>query len=64
MKGDTVLESIFDGEKILKNGEKGDHVKKLQEVLIKLGFSLPVFGADGDYGSAGFALKIVVFCTM
>jgi N-acetylmuramoyl-L-alanine amidase len=35
---------------ILKKGHKGPEVKQLQENLIKLGFSLPKYGADGDFG--------------
>lgn len=51
LRGDAELEAVFDGEKVLKNGAKGNHVKKLQNVLIKLGFTLPIFGADGSYGN-------------
>lgn len=32
----------------LKNGSKGDYVKELQQMLVKLGYSLKV---DGDFGS-------------
>ena len=35
----------------LKRGMKGDDVRKLQQRLIELGYALPRYGADGDYGS-------------
>ena len=39
------------GSRTLKKGMKGDDVKELQQVLIKLGYQLPKYGADGDYGT-------------
>lgn len=35
---------------ILKKGDKGPEVKQLQKNLIKLGFALPKYGADGGFG--------------
>ena len=35
---------------MLKQGDKGKKVIKLQESLLKLGYELPKFGADGDFG--------------
>ena len=35
---------------ILKKGDAGEAVKKLQENLLSLGYSLPKYGADGDIG--------------
>ena len=35
----------------LKKGSKGVAVKTLQTALISLGYNLPRFGADGDYGN-------------
>ena len=32
-------------------GEKGKEVRKLQEALLNLGYELPKYGADGDFGS-------------
>ena len=37
--------------RLLKYGRRGDDVKELQEALIKLGYSVGSYGADGDYGS-------------
>lgn len=34
----------------LRNGDKGTFVKELQQDLIRAGFSLPRYGADGMYG--------------
>lgn len=38
------------GDRVLKNGSKGDDVKALQDALIKLGYDLGKWGADGDFG--------------
>lgn len=35
----------------LKRGMKGDDVRRLQQRLIELGYALPKYGADGEYGS-------------
>lgn len=35
---------------LIKKGDSGSTVKKIQNQLIKLGFKLPKFGADGDFG--------------
>ena len=39
------------GDRNLKKGCEGDDVKELQEKLLKLGYSLPKYGADGDFGN-------------
>ena len=39
------------GSRALKTGMRGGDVKTLQELLMKLGYALPKFGADGDYGA-------------
>ena len=36
----------------LKKGSTGEYVKELQGYLLKLGYDLGSYGADGDYGSA------------
>lgn len=38
------------GERTLRKGMQGDDVKELQEGLMKIGYSLPKYGADGDFG--------------
>ena len=38
--------------RLLKKGRDGDDVKALQEALIKLGYSVGSWGADGDFGLA------------
>ena len=35
----------------LRRGDKGQKVEKMQLLLIERGYSLPKYGADGDYGS-------------
>lgn len=39
------------GDRLLKKGMKGEDVKELQNNLLELGYSLPKYGADSDYGS-------------
>ena len=36
---------------LLRKGDEGSAVKELQENLLKLGYSLPQWGADGDFGT-------------
>ena len=38
------------GDRVLKYGDEGEDVKMLQEDLIKLGYDLPSYGADGEFG--------------
>lgn len=39
------------GTRLLKRGMKGDDVKAMQELLLQLGYALPKYGADGDFGA-------------
>ena len=39
------------GDRVLKKGCEGPDVQELQEDLMKLGYKLPKYGADGDFGS-------------
>lgn len=39
------------GSRLLKKGMEGSDVKALQELLLQLGYDLPRYGADGDFGS-------------
>ena len=38
------------GSRPLRSGQRGEDVKALQSLLMKLGFSLPRYGADGSFG--------------
>ncbi|MDZ5782120.1 peptidoglycan-binding protein [Marinococcus luteus] len=38
------------GKVLLRNGDSGSHVKKMQRRLQQAGFKLPKHGADGDFG--------------
>ncbi|MDX8047431.1 peptidoglycan-binding protein [Gracilibacillus sp. S3-1-1] len=40
----------FESSSTLQDGKNGDSVANLQRELMKLGFSLPRFGADGKFG--------------
>ena len=39
------------GSRLLKKGMEGADVKAMQELLLQLGYGLPKYGADGDFGS-------------
>ena len=39
------------GDRILRRGLSGGDVKRAQEMLLTLGYALPIYGADGDYGA-------------
>lgn len=39
------------GDRDLRKGCEGDDVKAVQQALMALGYSLPKYGADGDFGS-------------
>ena len=39
------------GSRLLRKGTEGNDVKQLQEYLLRLGYSLPKYGADGDFGA-------------
>lgn len=51
-KGHTavVTSTTADGS-VLRRGDKGADVKKLQQELMALGYNLPRYGADGDFGA-------------
>lgn len=46
---------IPDYKPTLRKGAKGEYVEKLQVRLMELGYELPRFGADGNYGSETIA---------
>lgn len=48
---DEPVDEIELGDRILKRGMNGSDVKELQTALITLGYNLPKYGADGDFGS-------------
>lgn len=48
--GDDVLEACFDNERVLRRGDSGPAVKKIQEALIALGIPVPNVGANGIFG--------------
>jgi hypothetical protein len=50
-KGNAKLEAAYDNELLIDKGAHGDHVRLLQQSLLDMGYTLPGFGADGDFGS-------------
>lgn len=49
-KVDLTTDMIHLGDRTLKNGSEGEDVKEMQEALIRLGYDLGKWGADGDFG--------------
>lgn len=45
------LEEVFDATKTLQQGAKGRGVQAVQQCLYDLGFTLPNYGADGEWGA-------------
>ena len=39
------------GDRVLKYGDEGEDIRILQTDLMQLGYALPKYGADGDFGS-------------
>lgn len=48
--GDEILEACYDNERLLRRGDSGPAVEKIQKALIATGFPLPRCGADGFFG--------------
>jgi peptidoglycan hydrolase-like protein with peptidoglycan-binding domain len=48
--GNATLEGVFDNERVLQVGSTGAPVTLVQQALIALGYPLPRFGADGNFG--------------
>ena len=46
--------------RVLRKGRSGDDVQKLQNALIKLGYDVGIYGADGDFGS-GTEKAVIAF---
>lgn len=51
---DTPVVSVL-GTRTLRRGMDGDDVAELQAALISIGYAMPKYGADGDYGSETYA---------
>ncbi len=47
----TSTTNIALGTRLLKRGMKGSDVKVMQELLLQLGYALPKYGADSDFGA-------------
>lgn len=43
--------SVELGGRLLRRGVKGEDVRMLQRILMDLGHKMPIYGADGDFGS-------------
>lgn len=45
------VDEVENPQPTLRWGDTGEAVKKLQETLLNLGYKLPMYGADGDFGT-------------
>ena len=50
-RGNATLEDVLDGKKLLKSGETGDHIIRIQQGLVDAGFPLKKYGVDGKFKS-------------
>ncbi|KAF5435365.1 Peptidoglycan-binding (PGRP) domain of peptidoglycan hydrolases-containing protein [Candidatus Methanophagaceae archaeon] len=44
------LEEAYDGETVICKGSSGRGVQAIQQALYDIGYSLPAYGADGEFG--------------
>lgn len=51
MNGEEISISTAPTRLTLRQGDKGEPVRELQNMLLRHGYSLPRYGADGDYGN-------------
>lgn len=49
LAGDPILEEVRRGQRIIASG-KGEHVRRIQNALIFVGYELPVHGSDAQWG--------------
>ena len=49
--GNNTLEACLDGERTLRNGNRGTAVSLMQQALVDAGFELPRYGVDGIFGN-------------
>ena len=49
-KGNIELESAYDDETVIENGDTGLQVTILQQALVDAGLALPIHGVDGRFG--------------
>ena len=50
-KAGTLETELRLGDRLLKKGMSGSDVRELQQNMLKLGYALPRYGADGGYGA-------------
>lgn len=63
IKDEAVLLNEYELEEdVLKKGDSGPRVVKVQEQLLEIGYQLPEYGADGDFGDETVA-AVVAFQT-
>ena len=48
--GNVALEDVFDNHRVVETGSSGAAVTLVQQALVNLGYQLPRFGVDGEFG--------------
>jgi peptidoglycan hydrolase-like protein with peptidoglycan-binding domain len=49
-RGEPTLEAVQQGQRLLRAGASGEAVTRIQQALMDLGYAMPRFGADGQFG--------------
>ncbi len=51
LSGNPLFERALDNKTVIEYGDNGREVRRVQQMLIDLGYSLPRYGADGKFGN-------------
>jgi hypothetical protein len=51
LKNNKRFQAVFENKSVIEYGDLGSEVRRIQQMLIDLGYSLPEYGADGIFGS-------------
>ena len=51
LKNNKRFQAVFENKSVIEYGDQGSEVRRIQQMLIDLGYSLPEYGADGIFGS-------------
>ena len=51
MAGNDLFERVLDNKAVIEYGDEGEEVRRVQQMLMDLGYSLPKFGTDGKFYS-------------
>jgi hypothetical protein len=49
LAGNTLFEDVLDNKEVIEYGDTGVEVRRIQQLLVDLGISLPIYGVDGIF---------------